>query len=122
MTFRPHSGAFLEVDEQSVHFEANCHRGRSVTVDQKYSGRSVVVQMSLGRSVGGRSVKVPRHVSLIPRTTLHSDSEQNQVYQKTHEALGAPIRYIDSLKQNFLIESSVKSMSHGCNKQEDVRT
>jgi hypothetical protein len=47
------------VDEQSVHFEANCHRGRSVTVDQKYSGRSVVVQMSLGRFVGGRSVKVP---------------------------------------------------------------
>ncbi len=34
--------------------------GTNVTVDQKYSGRSVVVQMSLGRSVGGRSVKVPR--------------------------------------------------------------
>jgi hypothetical protein len=50
---------FLGVDEQSVHFEANCHCGRSVTVDQKYSGRSVVVQMSLGRSVDGRSVKVP---------------------------------------------------------------
>ncbi len=55
---------FLGVDEQSVHFEANCHRGRSVTVDQKYSGRSVVVQMSLGRSVGGRSVKVPSQVTL----------------------------------------------------------
>jgi hypothetical protein len=50
---------FLGVDEQSVHFEVNCHRGCSVTVDQKYSGRSVVVQMSLGRSVGGRSIKVP---------------------------------------------------------------
>jgi hypothetical protein len=36
---------FLGVDEQSVHFEVNCHHGRSVTVDQKYSGRSVVVQM-----------------------------------------------------------------------------
>jgi hypothetical protein len=34
--------------------------GTNVTVDQKYSGRSVVVQMSLGRSVGGRSIKVPR--------------------------------------------------------------
>jgi hypothetical protein len=43
----------------SVHFGVNCHSGRSVTVDQKYSGRSVVVQMSLGRSVGGCFVKVP---------------------------------------------------------------
>jgi hypothetical protein len=43
--------------------------GTNVTVDLKYSGhsvvvqmspgRSVVVQMSLGRSLGGRSVKVP---------------------------------------------------------------
>jgi hypothetical protein len=37
----------------------NMSLGTNVTVDQKYSGRSVVVQMSLGRSVGGRSVKVP---------------------------------------------------------------
>ncbi len=50
------------VDEQSVHFEVNCHHGRSVTVDQMSSGRSVVVEMSLGRSVGGRSVKVPRNL------------------------------------------------------------
>ncbi len=38
--------------------------GTNVTMDQKYSGRSVVVQMSVvqmsvGRSVGERSVKVP---------------------------------------------------------------
>ncbi len=33
--------------------------GTNVAVDQKYSGHSVVVQMSLGRSLGGRSVKVP---------------------------------------------------------------
>jgi hypothetical protein len=33
--------------------------GINVTVDQKYSGCSMVVQMSLGRSVGGHSVKVP---------------------------------------------------------------
>ncbi len=51
---------FLGVDEQPVHFEANCHRGRSVIVDQKYTGHSVVVQMSLGRSVGRHSVKVPQ--------------------------------------------------------------
>ncbi len=38
--------------------------GTNVTADQKYSGRSVVVQMSLGRSVGGRSVKVPPPESL----------------------------------------------------------
>ncbi len=50
---------FLGVDEQSVHFEVNCHSGSSVTVDQKYSGCFVVVQMSLGRSKGGRSIKVP---------------------------------------------------------------
>jgi hypothetical protein len=46
------------VDEQSVHFEANCHRGRSVTVDQTFSGPSVWVELSLGHYVGGRSVKV----------------------------------------------------------------
>ncbi len=63
---------FLGVDNQSVHFEANCHRGRSVTVDQKYSGRSMVVQMSLGHSVGGRSVKVPTLSPLIKNSRFRA--------------------------------------------------
>jgi hypothetical protein len=51
--------AFLWLDKQSVHFVANCHCGRSVTVDLIFSGHSVRVKMSPGRSVGGLSVKVP---------------------------------------------------------------
>jgi hypothetical protein len=34
--------------------------GTNVTVDQMFSGRSMQVEMSLGRSVGGHSVKVPQ--------------------------------------------------------------
>jgi hypothetical protein len=34
-------------------------QGPNVTVDQMSSGRSVLVKMSLGRSMGGRSVKAP---------------------------------------------------------------
>jgi hypothetical protein len=34
-------------------------QGPNVTVDQMFSGCSVRVKMSLGRSVGGRSVKAP---------------------------------------------------------------
>jgi hypothetical protein len=33
--------------------------GPNVTVNQMFSGRSMWVEMSLGRSVGGHSVKVP---------------------------------------------------------------
>jgi hypothetical protein len=57
VTFCPFLG-FLLVDEQSVHFEANCHRGRLVKVDQTVSGPSVQVELSLGYSVGGSSIKV----------------------------------------------------------------
>jgi hypothetical protein len=76
---------FLGVDEQSVHFEANCHRGRSVTVDQEYSGRSVVVQMSLGLSVGGRSVKVPLITSFI------AEIEINWKHRNAHSFLNFKI-------------------------------
>ncbi len=55
-TFR----VFLGVNKQSVHFVANCHIGRSVTMDQMSSGYSVRLEMSLGCSAGGGSVKVPR--------------------------------------------------------------
>jgi hypothetical protein len=34
-------------------------QGTNVTVDQMFSGRSVRVEMSLGRSLGGHSIKAP---------------------------------------------------------------
>ncbi len=59
--------AIFGVDVQSVHFESNCHSGRPVTVDQSSSGRSMRVEMSLGCSVGGRSVKAPgMHSTIAP--------------------------------------------------------
>ncbi len=42
-------------------------QGPNVTVDQMSSGRSVRVKMSLGRSVGGRSIKAPQSWAMLWR-------------------------------------------------------
>ncbi len=71
-----HFFSHLGVDEQSAHFESNCHSGRPVTVDQSSSGCSVQVKMSLGCSVGGRLVKAP----YLGRSNVYCISIWKQVF------------------------------------------
>jgi hypothetical protein len=52
------------VDEQSVHLEIKCHRGRSEHLDIVLGGRFEGVETLLGHSVRGRFVKAPYSTDL----------------------------------------------------------